>query len=296
MSDIIATDDEQERLEDFLDDLRSHGRQERTLRAYEYDWRHFAAWYDDTHGQPFTLRDLEPAHVESYLAWCREHEGHKPSTLNRRLTVIKHYAAWAEERNIIDHQRRMAIKHIPMRKRRPRVPHALTPEETDHLLDVVDQRANTRDKAIIYTLVFGGLRVGELVSLWPQDVAFSRGGDATITVREAVAISGLERHIPLPPTASRRLGDYLTQRRRKAPDAAELFVGRQGSLTIERVGAIVRAYANWARLDGVTPHVLRHTFAYTFLADNGQDLVALAEILGHTNLSTTRAYQRLFDS
>ncbi len=69
-------------------------------------------------------------------------------------------------------------------------------------------------------------------------------------------------------------------------------MGRQGPLSAEGVAAVVAKYAAWSRLEGVTPHVLRHTFAYSYLENNNNDLVALADILGHTDLNTTRIYTK----
>ena len=71
-----------------------------------------------------------------------------------------------------------------------------------------------------------------------------------------------------------------------------LFIGRQGPLTAEGLAAVVAKYATWSRLEGVTPHILRHTFAYNYLENNNNDLVALADILGHTDLNTTRIYTK----
>ena len=71
-----------------------------------------------------------------------------------------------------------------------------------------------------------------------------------------------------------------------------LFIGRQGPLSAEGVAAVVAKYAAWSRLEVVTPHILRHTFAYIYLESNNNDLVALADILGHTDLNTTRIYTK----
>ena len=66
----------------------------------------------------------------------------------------------------------------------------------------------------------------------------------------------------------------------------------QGPLSVEGVAAVVAKYASWSQLEGVTPHILRHTFAYNYLENNNNDLVALADILGHSDLNTTRIYTK----
>jgi site-specific recombinase XerD len=83
----------------------------------------------------------------------------------------------------------------------------------------------------------------------------------------------------------------LRAEERPSESEEALFLGRQGPLFAEGVAAGVAKYAEWSRLEGVTPHILRHTFAYSYLENNNNDLMALADILGHTDLNTTRIYQ-----
>jgi site-specific recombinase XerD len=105
-----------------------------------------------------------------------------------------------------------------------------------------------------------------------------------------VAKGGKERTVPVPKKAREALKVYMEELPSENNEA--LFVGRQGTLSVEGVAAVVAKYAAWSRLDGVTPHVLRHTFAYSYLENNSNDLVALADILGHTDLNTTRIYTK----
>ena len=154
-------------------------------------------------------------------------------------------------------------------------------------LKEVEVRSNLRDRAIIYTLLYTGLRVGELVSLTRDDVRLSER-KGTITVRAAVAKGGKERQVPVPKLAREALSSYLAET--KPTD--RVFIGRQGVLSEAGVAAMVAKYGDLAKLERVTPHVLRHTFAYNYLAQNNNDLVALADILGHSSLDTTQIYTK----
>jgi site-specific recombinase XerD len=284
--DNAATPDETARFADFLRDLRERGRRERTLRAYALDWGRFAAWYAETNGEPFTLERLAVLDIQDYLAWGQR-QGLKPATLNRRLTFLKQYVAWGAERGAVAPEQSQRIRRVSMVKKQTLAPRALTSQQVRQLLKEVELRGDVRDAAIIRTLLYTGLRVGELVALTPADVTLSeRKGE--ILIRAEIAKGGKERIVPVPREARTYLAAYLAER----PDGQRLFVGRQGALSTEGVAAIIAKYAEWARLEGVTPHVLRHTFAYSYLANNNNDLVALADILGHSDLNTTRIYTR----
>ena len=89
--------------------------------------------------------------------------------------------------------------------------------------------------------------------------------------------------------ARRALSDYLEVRPVIASD--RVFVGRRGPLTEDGVRKLVAKYARRAELEGVTPHVLRHSFGKQAL-DTGVDLVTVATLLGHERLETTAIYTR----
>jgi integrase len=184
---------------------------------------------------------------------------------------------------------RRRIKAIPIQRKQQLAPRSLSPREARKLLKEVKVRGNPRDEAIISTLLYTGLRVGELVSLTMSDVTLSER-KGTIQVRAEIAKGGKERVVPVPKKARETLRVYIEDR--PAESSGALFLGRQGPLSAEGVAAVVAKYAAWSRLEGVTPHVLRHTFAYSYLENNDNDLVALADILGHTDLNTTRIYTK----
>jgi site-specific recombinase XerD len=283
-----ADGDEIKRFAAFLDELHERGRSPRTLRAYASDWERFAAWYAEANGEPFTLRRVTALDIEDYLTWGKKQDL-KPSTLNRRLAFLKQYIVWGAQQGVIDQDQQQRIKKIAIVKKQSLAPRSLTSSEARRLLKEVQARGNTRDEAIITTLLHTGLRVGELVALTVDDVTMSaRKGE--IRVRAGISKGSKERVVPLPKRARETLSAYFKEHQKNTGDA--LFIGRQGPLSADGVAAVVAKYAEWARLEGVTPHVLRHTFAYNFLANNNNDLVALADILGHTNLNTTRIYTK----
>jgi site-specific recombinase XerD len=286
--DIVATAQERQRLDQFLEQLRERGRSPRTLRAYELDWSQFASWYAEVNQEPFTLDRLTAMDVQDYITWGRQ-QGIKASTLNRRLAWLKQYATWGERQDIVSPEMRQRVKTVPIQRKQQLAPRSLSSPETRRLLKEVNVRGNPRDEAIISMLLFTGLRVGELVALELNDVSLSER-KGTIQVRAEIAKGGKERAVPIPQKAREALHAYLEVR--PADDGRALFIGRQGQLSAEGVAAIVRKYAAWARLEGVTPHVLRHTFSYSYLENNDNDLVALADILGHSDLNTTRVYTR----
>jgi site-specific recombinase XerD len=284
----ITTTKENKRFALFLQELRERGRSQRTLRAYEFDWSRFATWYTEVNQEPFTLKRLAAMDVQDYITWGRQ-QGLKAATLNRRLAWLKQYAAWGEQQKVVSPEMRQRIKAIPIQRKQQLAPRSLSPSEARKLLKEVKVRGNLRDEAIISILLYTGLRVGELVALEPNDVTLSER-KGVIQVRAEVAKGSKERVVPVPKRARQALRAYLETR--PLDDDLPLLIGRQGSLSAEGVAAVVRKYASWARLDGVTPHVLRHTFSYSYLESNNNDLVALADILGHSDLNTTRIYTK----
>jgi site-specific recombinase XerD len=284
----VATKEEQKRFALFLQELQERGRSPRTLRAYQFDWSQFATWYAEVNQEPYTLERLAAMDVQDYITWGRQH-GLKATTLNRRLAWLKQYAAWGEQQGAISTEMRQRIKAVPIQQKQQLAPRSLSPQQARKLLKEVKVRGNPRDEAIISVLLYTGLRVGELVALTLDDVTLSER-KGTIQVRADVAKGGKERAVPVPKKAREALQAYMDVR--SPENNGALFIGRQGPLSAEGVAAIVRKYAAWSRLEGVTPHVLRHSFAYSYLENNNNDLVALADILGHTDLNTTRIYTK----
>jgi site-specific recombinase XerD len=281
----VVTAAEKTRAAKFFQWVEERGRRPRTLSAYQGDWRVFADWYLQTNGELFDLARLTTLDLNDYREWAVA-EGMAPSTINRRLGFLKQYATWGLEQRIVEPSVRAAIKEVKLARQQKLAPRALSQVEVRRLLKEVELRADPRDQAILYTLLFTGLRVGELAHLQVEDVTLSER-KGTILIRGEHAKGGKQRQVPVPMEARKRLEAYFETR---STGGGPLFVGQRGPLGEDAIARVVKKYAAWAQLEGVTPHVLRHTFSYAYLEKTHNDLVGLADILGHDNLATTQIY------
>ena len=280
-----VTPAETQRADQFWAWLKSRGRRDRTISAYQTDWRNFAAWYQQTNDEPFDLTRLTALDLNDYRSWGVAQQL-APSTINRRIGFFKYYASWGVEARIVDATVFRAIKDVALVRQQKLAPKALSQAQVRRLLKEVELRADVRDQVIIYTLLYTGLRVGELAHLQIEDVQLAER-KGTLVVRGNHAKGGKQREVPVPREARQRLQRYLEHRSR---DKGTVFIGQRGALGEDAIARIVRKYATWAKLEGVTPHTLRHTFSYNYLEKTGNDLIGLANILGHDNVTTTQIY------
>ncbi len=168
----------------------------------------------------------------------------------------------------------------------PTVRQGLQPARVRKVMREVELREDRRAAAVLGLMLYAGLRVSDVVGLELDDLILGpRSGQ--VTCRHGKG--NKQRIVPLPIEARRAMTEYLVAR--PPTDVQAVFLGERGRLTDDGVRAICSKYA---AITGVkfTPHVLRHTFAHRFLETSGNDIVALAQILGHESLNTTSIYTR----
>lgn len=267
-------------LAEFLDHLRSErGLSEHTLSAYQNDLKQFNEF----------LRELDLAEysatnrmtVTSYVRRMRD-KSLAPTSIARKLAALKTFYHWLVREHIVERDPTLDLE-------RPKLPRGLPKVlNQGEVARLVEGQRDLRDRAILELLYAGGLRVSELTFLNVVDCNFTTG-----YVR-CLGKGSKERLVPLSATALKAIETYVMNLRSKIRSRATekaLFLNYAGRrLTRQAIWKVVKDAAKTAGISkDITPHTLRHSFA-THLLENGADLRAVQEMLGHADISTTQLY------
>ena len=210
---------------------------------------------------------------------------HSAASAARALAAWRSFSRFCVRRGVIAHDPARPIAFPRLPKRLPRTLPANDLAQALDRLGVATDRSAPRDRALLELAYSSGLRLSELVGLNRGDVD---RGSGLVRVRGK---GRRERVVPVGDGALRVLEGYLAGRPRLARGDEPVFTGRAGARlsgrTVQRV--VRRRLAGVARGLGVTPHALRHSFA-SHMLDQGADLRAIQEMLGHRSLATTQVY------
>lgn len=275
-----------------------------TLRAYERELRGFAAYIAERYGNEQSADRIEHTHIRAYLGTLYE-RGLSKASAARALAAIRSWFKWLARAGHLEQNVASLVSTPRLPKHLPRVPSI---EQMNRVVDTVSKDAASwpaRDKAIMELLYGCGIRNAELTGLNLDDLHWAN---------EAILVRGKgqkQRYVPLGDAAAIALRAYLAERAArlaanssaKCPATPALFVnlqlrglnktGGQARLTTRSVGRIVKRIAILRGLSAdVHPHTLRHAFG-THLLEEGADLRAIQELLGHERLSTTQRYTQL---
>ena len=275
-------------IERFLEHLADErGLSPHTLRAYRADLENLAAFlavHLDRPAGSIVLADVDVQALRSFLA-ALSAKGVGKRSQGRTVAAVRSFCRWACRVGELaaDPSSTLRTPKAPSR-----LPRHLRPGEVETLLEarVPDNQMHARDRAMIELLYATGLRVAELVSLDWRDL------DLEARVLTVVGKGGKERMVPFGRPAREALEAWRKASRAlpRADDDA-LFCNRRGGRLTDR--SVRRVLDRWvaaaALAQGVHPHTLRHTFA-THLLEQGADLRAIQELLGHASLGTTQRY------
>ncbi|HEY8344494.1 MAG TPA: site-specific tyrosine recombinase XerD [Bacillota bacterium] len=279
-------------LQDFINYLSvERGLAPNTLESYGRDLNQYLTYLKEKKGlkSAAELSSTTQATVAGYLLSLQA-KGRATSTISRSLAAIKSFYHFLAREMLIP---RDPTANLEAPKQEKRLPKVLSVEDVLKLLEQPDLKtpAGIRDRAMLEVLYATGLRVSELVSLRLTDLNLEEG------YIRCLGKGSKERIIPLGSVAVKYLQFYLNHARKflaTTPDEEILFLNHHGhGLTRQGFWKIIKKYAEKLGIaDQITPHTLRHSFA-THLLENGADLRAVQEMLGHVDISTTQIYTHL---
>jgi integrase/recombinase XerD len=256
-----------EAIEEFETYLDLEGKSPHTVRMYTYYVKRYLEWGGELNARS-ALR---------FLAHLRK-KGYSNRSLNLVVQALRSYFRFE---GFEDEAERLRPPKVPRS-----LPKALTREEVKRLLSVIPP-TRKRDRLIVLLLYGAGLRVSELCNLKKDDVDLERG---IIVVRGGKGAK--DRVVPIPKHLVDEIRAYLQSR---SDDSEYLLVEERRKskdrLSTRNVWYILKRYGKKAGVE-VTPHRLRHSFA-THLLEEGVDIRAIQELLGHSNLSTTQVYTKV---
>lgn len=274
-----------------------------TIREYRYDLRSYAAWLK---AAELKLSAVGPKDLDGYVRHMRGELGLAPKTCKRRIAAVSTYHKWMVREGVLQND---PVYFIQLPKAAARLPVYLTKEEIERFVQMTEDEAarrpivGTRNRALMYLMMFGGLRISEALSIRETSISMQDGNPIMVSV---IGKGDKERQVPLAEKASRAVRAWMEVKKalRDDDDLARkytrknlreltsdyLFPGQNGrpmnKRTVQQKIVSLRGEFGGKKL---TPHKLRHTFATSlFRAKN--DIKVIQELLGHSSIATTQIY------
>ncbi len=253
-----------------------------TIQNYMYDLRQFFSFLKKK-----TTDDLKKNDIQEFIRIQTQNMLSVPTIL-RRISSTKNFYLFLERERIINFE----ISDLDKPKGSKKLPVCISIEEVEALLNApdLDKNEGQRDRAMLEVMYSSGLRISELLNLTMRQINFQRG------MLRIVGKGNKERIVPIGDYALEYLNKYINDGRRKSINRNSdfVFLNRYGE-PLSRVYFFkqVKKYAKEAGIkEEISPHTLRHCFA-THMLENGAELRAVQEMLGHANIATTQIYTNI---
>ncbi len=265
----------------YIDNIKNIKRySSHTVKSYKTDLIQFTSYC--TENKRTDINKISDKFIKSYLMKLSEENINKRS-IARKLAVIRGLFDAAFKDELIQVNPAVNIKNPKVLKKLPDITSVTEINDTFNLTDKIND--DTGQVKVIFELLYGSaLRVGELCNLNISDINLEK---RTIKV---TGKGNKVRIVPIGDKSIENLKTYLSKLSAKSSKEALLITKKGGRIYPKLIYRIVNKYlALVTDIKKKSPHVLRHSAA-THMLDNGADIMAVKEILGHENLSTTQIY------
>jgi integrase/recombinase XerC len=273
-------------ISDFLAHLKFEKRYSpHTIKSYGEDLAQFALFLEEQQGGP-AISEIGALYIKSWLAMLAE-QGIEPRSINRKLSCLKSFFKHLQRRSVIQVNPAATVRLLRTSKR---LPSYIEKADLGTLFGRVEfpEGLEGATHRLALEILYGcGLRVSELCGLKDRHVDLGQG------VLKVLGKGNKERVIPLGPGLGEELAKYRSAKQEAGMGVSgeALLVGPLGKpLAPRQVYTFVHRYLSLVTTaEQRGPHVLRHSFA-THLMNNGADLNAVKELLGHSSLAATQVY------
>ena len=279
-------DDDKQLLSDFLAQLTIEKRASQyTVKSYKRDLNCLSTYCESKSISLWT--DLKQTDIRSYIA-SRHRQGLSSTSLQRELSAIRSFFNFLLKNQLTDNNPGQYIK-APKKTRK--LPKTLDVDQIKSLLEAgTNSTIEIRDLAMFELFYSSGIRLSELAQLNLTDIDLT---DKSLMVRSGKG--GKSRMLPIGSKAVVAINTWLEHRIKSITSTeTALFISTSGTRLGQR--SIELRLKQWCKKKGIAenihPHMLRHSFA-THLLESSQDLRAVQELLGHSNISTTQIYTHL---
>ena len=256
------------------------GKSQKTADEYEFDLNIFHEFLEKRYKTKEinieNIREVNISDLHAFISHLTKTRGNSNKTKARKISCLKSYFKWLKRYNMIKDNPTLELESPKIEKR---LPVYLTLEDSKKLLDAA--KDNSRDYCILTLFLNTGLRLSELTS-----INIDKINKDTLTI---IGKGNKERTVYLNNACLSAIENYTQERDSK--EKALFLSNRKTRISQKAVEHLLDKYLEIAGLSGkgYSPHKLRHTAA-TLMYQNGVDIRALQEILGHESIATTQIY------
>lgn len=251
-----------------------------TCKAYETDLHQFITFANNFGISAWT--ELNAASVRAYMASCMK-EGISARSIHRKVSSIRAFVRYARKTQLLSHD---PLTGLQLPKMAKKMVQDIPSQDLWNLFQHFpweEHENGLRDRSLLLTLYTTGIRLSELIALNIRDIDFARNTLSVTGKRNKV------RLLPLHP----ELKDNFSELRRGKESGEPLFQLDSGKplypvFVYRLVNRYIKQFSDAAK---TSPHVLRHSFA-THMLNNGAELLAIKDLLGHSGLNATQIYTK----